>query len=377
MSAKNFKNKVCGGCREKLSKTEFLKCSLCSLNYDLICAGLSVALYNSMTIPERNGWECIECLSKRPKSDNQNTPVRSLLRANNIPTDHRHDESPEISYVNTMRLKQSKTTSLTTSPIPSSGGCDCVSEEKLRAIIKQEVTSILHMAIDRQVTDRLKSIQSDLLAVQDSISFVNREYEDLKKQIDEKSSVITKLEADSSVMSSTIGELSRRLAVAEQHLRESNIEINGIPEHRSENVCSVAKQLANTVGYCLEDCDIIHATRVAKLSNENNRPRPVVVKLKSPRLRDSLLAAVAEFNRKNPEDKLSSRHLGIAGSRVPIYVAEHLTPANKALHAAARIKGKEKKYKFIWVRNGRIFVRKDDKCQAIQIRNNESLKFIV
>ncbi|XP_045453899.1 uncharacterized protein LOC123663254 [Melitaea cinxia] len=276
-----------------------------------------------------------------------------------------------------MRLKQSKTASLTTSPKPSSVGCDCVSEEKLRAIIKQEVTSILHMAIDRRVTDRLKSIQSDLLVVQDSISFVNNEFEDLKKQIEEKSSVITKLEAAGSVMSSTIVELSRRLAVAEHHLRESNIEINGIPEHRFENVCSVAKQLAGTVGCSLDDCDIIHATRVAQLSNENNRPRPVVVKLKSPRLQDSLLAAVAVFNRKNPEDKLSSKHLGIAGTRVPIYVAEHLTPANKALHAAARIKGKENKYKYIWVRNGKIFVRKDEKCQAIQIRTNESLKLII
>lgn len=67
--------------------------------------------------------------------------------------------------------------------------------------------------------------------------FCNRE---LKKHIDEKSSVTTELEADSSLMSSTIGELSLRLFVAELYLRESNIEVNGIFERRSENVCNVA-----------------------------------------------------------------------------------------------------------------------------------------
>lgn len=70
--------------------------------------------------------------------------------------------------------------------------------------------------------------------------FCNREFEDLKKHIDEKSSVTTELEADSSLMSSTIGELSLRLFVAELYLRESNIEVNGIFERRSENVCNVA-----------------------------------------------------------------------------------------------------------------------------------------
>lgn len=77
--------------------------------------------------------------------------------------------------------------------------------------------------------------------------FCNREFEDLKKHIDEKSSVTTELEADNylmtlrnSLMSSTIGELSLRLFVAELYLRESNIEVNGIFERRSENVCNVA-----------------------------------------------------------------------------------------------------------------------------------------
>ena len=66
----------------------------------------------------------------------------------------------------------------------------------------------------------------------------------------------------------------------------------------------------------------------------------------------------------------------MGGPRKSVYVSEHLSPANKSLHAAARLKAKELNYKFTWIRNGRIFVRKDESSEFILIRNTESLKLI-
>jgi hypothetical protein len=40
------------------------------------------------------------------------------------------------------------------------------------------------------------------------------------------------------------------------------------------------------------------------------------------------------------------------------------------------MKGKELGYRFVWVRDGRIYVRKDEHCQALQIRNMDSLNFM-
>lgn len=136
---------------------------------------------------------------------------------------------------------------------------------------------------------------------------------------------------------------------------------------------TVIAQIAKTVDCKVLDDDVYHVTRVAKLNKEGDRPRTVIVKLRSPRHRDAMLAAVAKFNKSNPKSKLSSQHLGIAGSPKPIFVAEHLTPANKSLHAAARLKAKKESYKFVWVRNGRIYVRKDEYSPALLIRNLDSL----
>ncbi|CAH2090658.1 unnamed protein product [Euphydryas editha] len=63
--------------------------------------------------------------------------------------------------------------------------------------------------------------------------------------------------------------------------------------------------------------------------------------------------------------------IGRTGYRavVPVFIQEHLSPQNKALHAAVRIRAKEKGYKYVWVRSGKIFVRKSEDSGYLFIRN--------
>lgn len=100
-------------------------------------------------------------------------------------------------------------------------------------------------------------------------------------------------------------------------------------------------QLGRVIGYNVSEKDIAHVTRVAKADRSNPRPRAIVVQFTSPRIRDGYLAATVKFNKANPKDKLNTSHVGIGGETRPIYVTEHLSPANKSLHAAARARAKE------------------------------------
>lgn len=249
-----------------------------------------------------------------------------------------------------------------------------VTEESLKNIIKQELGMTISRSIKELVADQLSSINERLNGFHDSLQFFNEKFEDFKKRIEERDSTITSLQADNERLKSNVNELTTRLGVIEQHLRESNIEINGIPENKNENLANTLIHLSTTIGSPLNDTDILQITRIAKLNKDNDRPRSVIAKLQSPRQRDTILAAVSSYNKKNPEDKLSSHHLGIAGNRTPVFVSEHLSPANKQLHAAARKLAKETSYKFVWIRNGRIFVRKDVNHDSIFIRNVDTLK---
>lgn len=71
------------------------------------------------------------------------------------------------------------------------------------------------------------------------------------------------------------------------------------------------------------------------------------------------------------EEKLDVFHLGVNDSRDPIFVTEHVSDANKDLHAAARQFKKAENYQFLWVRNNKIFMRKNETSNYILIKNNK------
>lgn len=315
---------------------------------------------------QKNTWRCPQCRSKQPKKDNSNTPVHPASQPKSAVPPVIQDDDP-LRNVNT-RARKGAGPQLVEEP---------VTQENIREILKQELPGILKNSLKELVSEQLHNINCQISDFSESLNFFNSQFEQLKTVIEERNATIDKLQKENDILKTTVTDLSARLCVVEQNMRDNNIEINGIPEHKTEILSSTLQQLAKTIGTCIEDGDILHVTRVAKLNKDSDRPRAVIAKLRSARQRDTILAAVSQFNKKNPEDKLCSHHLGIGGQRAPVFVSEHLTPANKQLHAATRKCAKELGYKFVWVRSGRIYVRKNETCQSLIIRNYDSLRNIV
>lgn len=181
-------------------------------------------------------------------------------------------------------------------------------------------------------------------------------------------------------------DLKTRLSSTEQSARECNVEVHCVPESKSEDLPRTIIQLGNIVSFPIDDKEITACFRVARLkpipvnndttssTTMNIRPKTIVVKLSSARKRDNFLAAVWKFNKANPNDKLSTSHLGIGGLKNPIFVSEHLSPTNKSLHAATRLRARELNYRFVWTRAGRIYMRKDETSPPIIIKHTEFLK---
>jgi hypothetical protein len=247
----------------------------------------------------------------------------------------------------------------------------------LRKIIKQEISASIQSTIQEYVTAELRSIGDQVSGFRESMTFFNVQFEEMRVTMHEKNAVTTQSQAENDKLKTLVTDLMTRLNAVELHMRSSNIEINGVPEHRNENLVETVLQLSKVIDSPLAADDIQQVTRVAKLQKDNTRPRAVIVKLRSPRQRDIVLAAVSKFNKKNSQDKLASGHLGIGGPKVSVFVTEHLTPGYKSLHAATRKKARELSYKYVWIRNGRIYVRKDESSQSVLIKSVDSLKLIV
>lgn len=297
------------------------------------------------------------------------------------------DASASIKPDDNRRKKKAKRAASTSSPEVdldvSEEILGQISEDKLKLII----TEIIKAELSKTVSEISKSVSSSIL---NELSLLKKEVEDFKssmnfmeEKFDSAVKDLTNNQKDVSVIKkeneqilTTVDQLTEKINKLEQSARANNIEVQCVPETHNENPYDVIAQLGNAIGQDITGDKILHCTRVAKADRSSTRPRSIVAQLSSPRIRDNVLASVSKFNKSqaNTRDKLNTSHIGIAGDITPIYVVEHLSPVNKALHAAARRKAKDNNYKHVWVKNGFIFVRKTNDSNIILIRNMEILE---
>ncbi|XP_039762497.1 uncharacterized protein LOC120635547 [Pararge aegeria] len=208
-----------------------------------------------------------------------------------------------------------------------------------------------------------------------SINFINSQYEDFLEEHRVNQIAVKDLKENNKKLEVTIDALNTRVTELEQRSRSNNLELQCVPERKNENLIKIVEHLGSAIGLDINADNIMSITRVAKVNRQSTRPRSIIVQFSSPLTRDSVLAAVIKHNKSNPKDKLNTSQIGMGsvGEKQPIYVIEHLSPENKALHAATRLKAKEIGYRYVWVRNGRILMRKDDNSDYKVIKNMDFL----
>lgn len=342
----------CAACPEKLYVKDTLSCSLCKDCYHFQCVNINLRDFKKLPESFKKTWLCPSCVIKQPKcGDNSNTPIgkRSTPTAG-----EKHD------YDNVAAKP------------PDEQLLAGTSFRQLNDLLDSKFATLklCLMSELKTITDNLK------LEFNAAVEFLATDIAELRKDLQSANEFIVELQARNTTLRSDTSNLTARLDLLEQYNRERNIVIDCVPERRTENIPQLVKKLAAVVSYDIPDIKLTTCYRVEKLNKQSARPRAIIVKLPSSGCRDDFLAAVKIFNR-NSTDKLHSTHLALDSERHPIYVGEHLSASNRALHAATRKTVREKDYKYCWIRGGRIFVRKNDTCPSIVIRSLDSLKLLV
>ncbi|KAJ8716729.1 hypothetical protein PYW07_003356 [Mythimna separata] len=270
------------------------------------------------------------------------------------------------------------------SPSPTSSPSPLDKKEDMRSIIQEIIKAEFNDMLTQfnknlisTMNNELETVNAEMKEMVKSMQFINKQFEDFERNQKISDETIHKLQLENSELKTTVANLSQRINNLEQQSRSNNIEVQCMPETKNENVYTIVKQLGKVVKCDIQEKDILNCSRIAKTNSSSTRPKSIVVQLASPRLRDQLLASVIKYNQNNQDNKLHCGHLGFAGKKSPVYVVEHLSPTNKALHAATRIKAKEMNYKYVWVRNSKIFTRKTDGAEYILIKNMSSLSKMV
>lgn len=145
--------------------------------------------------------------------------------------------------------------------------------------------------------------------------------------------------------------LEERVAAMEMKEKENNVEISGLDVTDEENINNVVAKVAYKLK--LEEKYIKEARRVGsiKTAEAKNRPRPVIVTLISREARNQWI--------KQRKAHITNHDIFGNNNKSLIYINEDLTPAIKQLFWLTKSRLKPT-FKYIWIQNSRILVKKND-----------------
>lgn len=234
-------------------------------------------------------------------------------------------------------------------------------------IIRSELPSIIGDIISK----KLQPLIEDITEVKKALEATRQECSNFHKRLDGLQTLATEHSKKITQLETRINDLERAQQQQQQWARLQNLEIVGVPESSEESLVEIVGTLAKYSGLILksEDIDFVH--RVQPQRPSSGRPRSIVVRLRTRLLKDKFLSSARKLR------GASSKEIGLSnnsGNR--IYVNEHLTQLNKRLLKSVKVKAKETNFSYVWTRNCRIYMRKNDKSQPLLISTEADLKKI-
>ena len=151
------------------------------------------------------------------------------------------------------------------------------------------------------------------------------------------------------------------LTPIELEKRSQNLELHGFSEKENENCHTIAKDILTKI--TPKQVDVLNCFRTGpKFSyTGERRNRPILIKFATQEHRE--IAFAARSNLRNLENQV-------------LFLNEHLPPYLKMLRGKANKIRKEKGYKFLWMKNGNLLVRKNEESNVIGIKNMSDLEKI-
>ncbi|KAJ2951385.1 hypothetical protein O0L34_g13526 [Tuta absoluta] len=248
-----------------------------------------------------------------------------------------------------------------------------ISYEDFGKLLKEKLTAMEASMMENFKKELNAAIDALKKEFTQTTDFLAAEQKDLNAKIDETDQTIRNLKVENQKLTKELADVGSRLRSMESISRSYNVELQSLPEAKHEDLLNIMRNICGLLDIPLAGADIRSIRRVARLDSTDKRPRNVLVTLSSQSYRDNLITAFRRYN-KSASEPLNTTQLNFTGERQNLYIVEHLSQDVKKLYAETRkIAKKELSYNYVWVKYGRIYVRKSDDCVAIQIKTHSDL----
>ncbi|KAK5646928.1 hypothetical protein RI129_005392 [Pyrocoelia pectoralis] len=234
-------------------------------------------------------------------------------------------------------------------------------------------------ATEPDLKDILKSLREDIKIIKDSQKRLETEFSQSINQchekVDENRSLIDKqniiIQKQQEIIDMISGEnvnlkknielLQEEIDFVKQENRSKTLEIHGLPVQKNETLAAAVSNLAISIGF--KNWNSEKVDECFQLPKTTSFEYPTIV------LRLNKKQDKEEFKVRRD---LNTSHIGMQKVS-PIYVNESLTEIRRKLLGKARIFKKERKWKYVWIKNGKIFLRNTDNSKVYQICTQKQL----
>lgn len=211
-----------------------------------------------------------------------------------------------------------------------------------------------------------KEIQVQMREFEKSLDFHGARIDELINKIDDLSEKQKQMEDENQELKMKLKSMTIIVEDLEQYTRNRNLQIDGVPEEKDENLRDLMKEIGKKVEVQFEDKEVDAIHRIPTRNEKNKDCSPIVVQFTTRQLREKILTNAKKTT-------ITTKDLQKSGDEKTVYINEHLTKAKKEIMYEARKLKFQQNYKFLWSRNGKIFIRKGEKTKVIELQSLDDL----
>ncbi|XP_064469318.1 uncharacterized protein LOC135383974 [Ornithodoros turicata] len=216
--------------------------------------------------------------------------------------------------------------------------------------------------LERNYPQEMREMKASMEHMSYSFDEMTRKFNDLINEQKQLVSENAELRKENERVKNELSIIKTRLTECEQYSRNRNVEIKGIPEDTMHDISSVLSKIGEALGEPISsgDIDVCHSVPVP-----NSAAKNIIVQFRHRSKRDAVIGKARDKRINTSDVDLAPRAL--------IFVNEQLCSTLKKVLGLATAKKKESKLAYVWVRNGKVFIRKSEGSPVIAVYNADDV----
>lgn len=200
--------------------------------------------------------------------------------------------------------------------------------------------------------------------IQVSVDFLSEKFDELQEENRKLKNMLKENIKKNNILEERVKSLEQIMEKTEREKLKNNIILIGVAKQRkNENVTEIVNKVFKNINTKIEPNEIIEAYR----KDEENNKSPIIVKLASNEIKSKILNARKQIG------SITTKECQLTGEENEIFINEQLTQLKNNLFYKARELKKEYKYKFLWTRDGNIYIRKSETSTKLKINTTSDL----